>query len=625
MKNSIKDKLFNYMFNTLCKERHSDLIRAVSAMQSGEKRGSKSTVLRKWFRETTGETPELSSEQLSDVQDTWKDIWDTGLVDPLWVQVYSGKTGIYSPEYVGSDIHYYNVEWSKIDFDYLRAFLDKNYMDVILPCVKHPTTLIRKIHGQYLDVGFNPITKQQAVEKLFENLDPGVVVKISRASSGGKGVRFLGKGSTRDDISDALDVDRDVAVQLVMQQHPEMAKMNASSVNTIRIICIMLDGESIPLSAVVRIGNSGSRVDNFSSGGVGCGVKPDGHLNDCGYTQKGERYDVHPNGFVFSEGFVPNFDKALEAVKRCHMHVPMFGVASWDIAIDADGEPVLIEYNVGGAGIDIHQYNNGPLYGKYRERIIADAFKNYAERGATLDFNYSIARGEATLSNGSKDVHNLIIPALIDGKPVRTIASSAFKNSDKLESVAGNGDDRIRPADIARIAQENVLVLIGVGQRRAGTGGGRQFFAPEVGKFIDTAVPEGQKVVFNHGFHEGVHGSLPVGIQRAVEPHMLLLGLGKRLPARGHIEEGVGGDVQRLAQLRDHAQLRARYAGFPVGDGILRNAEHGRQLGLGKLAGLAIGANSVSAFRPISHFGALRLRLRKGYDCAGFVVGLLGH
>ena len=92
MKNSIKDKLFNYMFNTLCKERHSDLIRAVSAMQSGEKRGSKSTVLRKWFRETTGETPELSSEQLSDVQDTWKDIWDTGLVDPLWVQVYSGKT-----------------------------------------------------------------------------------------------------------------------------------------------------------------------------------------------------------------------------------------------------------------------------------------------------------------------------------------------------------------------------------------------------------------------------------------------------------------------------------------------------------------------------------------------------
>ena len=435
MKNSVKDKIFRYMFDTLWKNRREDIERAVSAIKSGEKRSVKSDALKKWFIEMTGQTKELTAEQLDELKSVWGDIWDTGLVDPLWVQVYSDKTGIYSPEYVGSDIHYYNVEWSRIDYDYLRAFLDKNYMDVVLPCVKHPVTLIRKIHGQYLDVDFNPMSKPQAIDKLYENLDPGIVVKISRSSSGGKGVRFLGKGSTKEDISEALDVDPDVAVQLVMRQHPEMAKMNASSVNTIRIICIILDGESIPLSAVVRIGNSGSRVDNFSSGGVGCGVKPDGRLNDCGYTQKGERYDVHPNGFVFSEGFVPNFDKVLEAVKRCHMCVPMFGVASWDIAIDEDGEPVLIEYNVGGAGIDIHQYNNGPLYGKYRERIISDAFKNYAERSATLDFNYSIAHGEVTIYNGSRGVHDLIIPCSIGENPVCTIGDNAFKNSSELESV----------------------------------------------------------------------------------------------------------------------------------------------------------------------------------------------
>ena len=435
MKNSVKDKIFRYMFDTLWKNRREDIERAVSAIKSGEKRSVKSDALKKWFIEMTGQTKELTAEQLDELKSVWGDIWDTGLVDPLWVQVYSDKTGIYSPEYVGSDIHYYNVEWSRIDYDYLRAFLDKNYMDVVLPCVKHPVTLIRKIHGQYLDVDFNPMSKPQAIDKLYENLDPGIVVKISRSSSGGKGVRFLGKGSTKEDISEALDVDPDVAVQLVMRQHPEMAKMNASSVNTIRIICIILDGESIPLSAVVRIGNRGSRVDNFSSGGVGCGVKPDGRLNDCGYTQKGERYDVHPNGFVFSEGFVPNFDKVLEAVKRCHMCVPMFGVASWDIAIDEDGEPVLIEYNVGGAGIDIHQYNNGPLYGKYRERIISDAFKNYAERSATLDFNYSIAHGEVTIYNGSRAVHDLIIPCSIGENPVCTIGDNAFKNSSELESV----------------------------------------------------------------------------------------------------------------------------------------------------------------------------------------------
>lgn len=435
MKDQSKDKIYNKMFNLLLKNRRDDLLRAAEAVKSGSRRAVKSADLRRWFRETTKPEKPLTEHQLSELRETWSDIWDTGLVDPLWAQVYSEKTGVFSPEYVGSDIHYYNVEWSKIDFDYLRAFLDKNYMDVLLPCVKHPVTLIRKIHGMYLDADFTPIGKEHAVDFLYTKLDPGIVVKISRASSGGRGVRFLGVGSTKEDISEALDVDPDIAVQLVMRQHPLMAKMNESSVNTIRIICIMLDGESIPLSAVVRIGNSGSKVDNFSSGGVGCGVLPDGHLRDCGYTQKGERYDVHPNGFKFSDGFVPNFDKALEAVKRCHMRVPMFGVASWDIAIDEEGDPVLIEYNVGGAGIDIHQYNNGPLYGKYRERIIADAFKNYAERSATIDFSYSVSHGKVRIYDGSKKVRSLVIPKTIDSHPVVRIAESAFKNSTHLEEL----------------------------------------------------------------------------------------------------------------------------------------------------------------------------------------------
>ena len=109
MKNSIKDKLFNYMFNTLCKERHSDLIRAVSAMQSGEKRGSKSTVLRKWFRETTGGDSELSSEQLSDVQDTGRIFGTPVSLIRFGFRVYSGKNRNIQPRIRRGDIHYYNV------------------------------------------------------------------------------------------------------------------------------------------------------------------------------------------------------------------------------------------------------------------------------------------------------------------------------------------------------------------------------------------------------------------------------------------------------------------------------------------------------------------------------------
>ena len=134
-----------------------------------------------------------------------------------------------------------------------------------------------------------------------------------------------------------------------MQQHPEMAKMNASSVNTIRIICIMLDGESIPLSAVVGSETAAAVLITSAAAALG-GVKPDGHLNDCGYTQKGERYDVHPTA-LFSARLCAEFRQGSggrQALPHACAHVRRCFV---DIAIDADGEPVLIEYNVGGAGM----------------------------------------------------------------------------------------------------------------------------------------------------------------------------------------------------------------------------------------------------------------------------------
>lgn len=444
-----------------------------------------------------GNTEPLTDEQLAAVKETWKDIWDTGVVKPEWVQLYTNKTGVFDPAYVGSDLHYYYTEWNKIDFDYLRAFLDKNYMDIVLPCIKHPVTLLRKIHGIYLDADFKKISKEDAVNILYENRNPGAVVKISRISCGGAGVQFISEETTREEMRKALEVDRDMAVQRLMEQHPDMAKMNESSVNTIRIICIMLDGESIPLSACVRIGSSGSHVDNFSSGGIGCGVQPDGSLNEYGYNSDGERFKVHTNGFVFKDGKVPNFDKALEAVKHCHYRVPMFGVASWDVAIDEDGEPVLIEYNVAGAGIDIHQYNNGPLYGEYRERIIEQVFKNYAIRKGKLDYNYSIKRDGVYITEGGCGVTTLTIPAELEGKPVVAVDRNAFDENKWLRSIEFEANLR----EIASGAFGKCRKLSSVGFGASVAVLGRACFegCPSL---VSVTIPEGCKKICRRAFAE---------------------------------------------------------------------------------------------------------------------------
>ena len=50
-------------------------------------------------------------------------------------------------------------------------------------------------------------------------------------------------------------------------------------------------------------------------------------------------------------------------------------MASWDLAIDKNGEPVLIEVNLMYQGIGFLQINNGPLFGDYTEDILDRCIK----------------------------------------------------------------------------------------------------------------------------------------------------------------------------------------------------------------------------------------------------------
>lgn len=432
--------LQNKLMEVLLEKRRDDVIRCAEAVSPRIRKEKKAKNLLNWYKKNTNLQNSLTSEQLQSVKETWKDIWDTGVVNPDWTAIYTEKTGTFLPEYVGSDLHYYYVEYNMIDFDYIRAFCDKNYMDIILPYIRYPETLIRKIRGMYLNKAFEKITFENAVDMIYAEREKGLVVKISRESSGGAGVTFVDEHCTRHEIEELLQSGRNLNIQYVIKQHPAMAKMNASSINTIRIMTMIIDGEVIPLSACVRIGSAGSKVDNLGTGGgVSCGVNEDGSLKGCGYTYQGDRVEVHANGFNLKEGKVPNYKNVLEIVKRLHYCVPVFGIISWDIAIDETGEPVLIEYNVAGGNIDLHQYNNGPLYGEYREKIIEDVFKNYQVRGATLDYNYSLKGKEAFITKGG-NCKKLIVPVIIDNKKVTRIYDHAFENSFNLQKVVIKAD-----------------------------------------------------------------------------------------------------------------------------------------------------------------------------------------
>lgn len=61
-------------------------------------------------------------------------------------------------------------------------------------------------------------------------------------------------------------------------------------------------------------------------------------------------------------------------MKECHPRIGNFRLVSWDIAIDKNGNAVLIEANMRKGGINFHQFNNGPLFGNLTERVLEEVF-----------------------------------------------------------------------------------------------------------------------------------------------------------------------------------------------------------------------------------------------------------
>ena len=106
-------------------------------------------------------------------------------------------------------------------------------------------------------------------------------------------------------------------------------------------------------------------------------IKPDGTVNREGHIMpKGTVILSHPDGFVF-EGFrVPGYAGILETVRSLAPTVGHFRLVSWDMAVDADGDIVLIEANMRKGGIAIHQFNNGPLFGDLTDRVLDEVFSS---------------------------------------------------------------------------------------------------------------------------------------------------------------------------------------------------------------------------------------------------------
>lgn len=131
----------------------------------------------------------------------------------------------------------------------------------------------------------------------------------------------------------------------IVRQHPKMAALCPTSVNTCRIATLLGDKRQGIVYAFLRIGN-GKVVDNVDCGGMAARIDLDsGTLLTVGADKQGNTFDRHPKTGTPIVGFtIPYWEEAKAMCLQAAQKVPQMRFVAWDVAITPDG-PTFIEGN----------------------------------------------------------------------------------------------------------------------------------------------------------------------------------------------------------------------------------------------------------------------------------------
>ena len=182
-----------------------------------------------------------------------------------------------------------------------------------------------------------------------------VVMKPARYSSGGDGVMVLtyGDGTFRSRGGQAISLSAYGAtwgtwlMEEFVRQHEDLAVLNASSLNTLRVITTWRPQPGAQVHyCILKLGANAGLTDNAHGGGLYVGVDMDtGELADTAYDESFAGHAFHPWSGVVFEGYrIGMITEVVVLAKRCAALFPQTVLVGWDIAISEDG-PLVIEGN----------------------------------------------------------------------------------------------------------------------------------------------------------------------------------------------------------------------------------------------------------------------------------------
>lgn len=140
----------------------------------------------------------------------------------------------------------------------------------------------------------------------------------------------------------------DYLAQEPLPQHPDIAQLHPTSLNTLRIITFLNDKLTV-FMAYLRIGYGGGVSDNASDTRIAVLIDIEtGQAADRGVmidAQGAKQITAHPETNVaFHAIRIPFWSDCLQLIKTAHRALPQLRTVGWDIALTPEG-PALVEGN----------------------------------------------------------------------------------------------------------------------------------------------------------------------------------------------------------------------------------------------------------------------------------------
>lgn len=334
----------------------------------------------------------------------WKTRWSAlGSTNEVFYRYYSRFIGE-DLNIVPDDLMHNVIEPILNPMRFRGLYADKNMFDKLLkPYFDEkvtPTTLVRCIEGGLYDENYYSISNHEANRTITASQSEFLVGKPSIDTSSGHNVFFFDRKdssfylrNTGEKIEIALFkklLGNNYIVQEGLLQSDFMRQFNGSSVNTLRINTYksVKNEECAAINGVLRIGKSGSPVDNLHAGGCMVGIEPDGRLKHFCSDQNGGVF-VEFNGIDFGkeEFVIPNYDEVKAFACNVAACLPHQRVLALDIMLDQNNKPKLIEYNNCAFSVWVFQQTIGTVFGDYTDEVI-DYCKAHRKEATRIFLTY---------------------------------------------------------------------------------------------------------------------------------------------------------------------------------------------------------------------------------------------